>query len=49
MAERIGRASNRAIIEDSDVFSIIIDPKDSNVVYASACSGIYKSEDGGAK
>ena len=34
------------IIEDSDVFSILIDPKQPNVVYLSACSGIYKSVDG---
>ena len=33
----------QGIIDDSDVFSIIVDPKDPNVVYASACSGIYKS------
>jgi photosystem II stability/assembly factor-like uncharacterized protein len=39
----------QGIIEDSDVFSILIDPKQSNVVYLSACSGIYKSEDSGAK
>ncbi len=38
----------QGIIEDSDVFSIIIDPKQPNVVYLSACSGIYKSEDAGA-
>jgi ligand-binding sensor domain-containing protein len=31
------------------VFSIVIDPKQPKVVYLSACSGIYKSEDGGAK
>jgi photosystem II stability/assembly factor-like uncharacterized protein len=31
------------IIDDSDVFSIIVDPVRANVVYASACSGIYKS------
>jgi photosystem II stability/assembly factor-like uncharacterized protein len=31
------------------VFSIIVDPKDSDVVYASACSGIYKSQNGGEK
>jgi len=35
------------VIDDSDVFSIIIDPVKSNIVYASACSGIYKSENGG--
>ena len=39
----------QGIIDDSDVFSIIIDPKLPKVVYLSACSGIYKSEDGGAK
>ena len=39
----------QGIIEDSDVFSIIVDPKQPNVVYLSACSGIYKSEDAGAK
>ena len=39
----------QGIIEDSDVFSIIVDPKQPKVVYLSACSGIYKSEDGGAK
>jgi photosystem II stability/assembly factor-like uncharacterized protein len=32
------------IIDDSDVFSIIVDPKNPKIVYASACSGIYKSE-----
>ena len=35
------------IIEDSDVFSIIVDAKSPGVVYLSACSGIYKSVDGG--
>jgi photosystem II stability/assembly factor-like uncharacterized protein len=34
------------IIDDSDVFSIIVDPTRPNVVYASACSGIYKSTTG---
>ena len=37
------------IIEDSDVFSIIVDPVQPTTVYASACSGIYKSENGGEK
>jgi photosystem II stability/assembly factor-like uncharacterized protein len=32
------------VIDDSDVFSIIVDHKNSSVVYLSACSGIYKSE-----
>jgi ligand-binding sensor domain-containing protein len=31
------------------VFSILVDPKQSNVVYLSACSGIYKSVDAGAR
>jgi photosystem II stability/assembly factor-like uncharacterized protein len=38
----------KGIIEDSDVFSIIVDPTRPNIVYASACSGIYKSLDAGA-
>lgn len=37
----------QGIIDDSDVFSIIIDQKNPSVVYASACSGIYKSESAG--
>lgn len=32
------------VIDDSDVFSIIVDHKNSSVVFLSACSGIYKSE-----
>ena len=35
----------QGVIDDSDVFSIIIDPERSNIVYMSACSGIYKSAD----
>jgi photosystem II stability/assembly factor-like uncharacterized protein len=34
----------QGVIDDSDVFSIIIDPATPNIVFASACSGIYKSE-----
>ncbi len=34
------------MLDDSDVFSIIIDPKTPSRVYASACSGIYKSDNG---
>lgn len=37
----------QGVIDDSDVFSIIIDFDNSNNVYASACSGIYKSETAG--
>lgn len=32
------------LIDDSDVFSIIVDPTRPTVVYMSACSGIYRSE-----
>ena len=32
------------VIDNSDVFSIIVDHRNSSVVYLSACSGIYKSE-----
>jgi len=34
---------NHGIIDDSDVFSIIVDPKSPSNVFASACSGIYHS------
>jgi hypothetical protein len=37
----------QGLIDDSDVFSIILDPKTPAVVYLSACSGIYKSETAG--
>jgi photosystem II stability/assembly factor-like uncharacterized protein len=36
------------VVDDSDVFSIILDPRDSRLLLASACSGIYRSEDAGA-
>jgi photosystem II stability/assembly factor-like uncharacterized protein len=39
----------QGIAVDSDVFSIIVNPKESNVVYLSACSGIYKSVDRGSE
>jgi photosystem II stability/assembly factor-like uncharacterized protein len=35
------------LIDDSDVFSIIIDPTRPTVVYISACSGIYRSDSAG--
>jgi len=34
----------KGLIDDSDVFSMIVDSANSSVVFASACSGIYKSE-----
>ncbi len=37
----------QGVIDDSDVFSIIIDFNNASNVYASACSGIYKSENAG--
>jgi photosystem II stability/assembly factor-like uncharacterized protein len=37
----------KGLIDDSDVFSILIDPKEPSRVYLSACSGIYLSETGG--
>lgn len=35
------------MLDDSDVFSIFVDPARPDRVLASACSGIYRSEDGG--
>jgi photosystem II stability/assembly factor-like uncharacterized protein len=38
---------NQGMIDDSDVFSIIVGNTDSSTVFASACSGIYKSDNAG--
>jgi photosystem II stability/assembly factor-like uncharacterized protein len=38
----------KGVIDDSDVFSIILSHDDSQVVFASACSGIYRSSNGGS-
>ena len=38
---------NKGMIDDSDVFSVIVDHENPAIVFASACSGIYKSETGG--
>jgi photosystem II stability/assembly factor-like uncharacterized protein len=38
---------NKGMIDDSDVFSVIVDHDNPAIVFASACSGIYKSETGG--
>ena len=35
------------MIEDSDVFPTIVDSTNPSVVFASACSGIYKSTSAG--
>jgi photosystem II stability/assembly factor-like uncharacterized protein len=35
------------LIDDSDIFSIRVDPKNPRLVFASACSGIYRSDSGG--
>ena len=37
------------MIDDSDVFSITIDPRNPDTVYATACSGIYRSDSAGAQ
>jgi len=41
------RHINQGMIDDSDVFSIIVDAANRATVYASACSGIYKSDSAG--
>ncbi len=38
---------NKGMIDDSDVFSVIVSSANSSEVFASACSGIYKSTSGG--
>src|ERR1700726_2930876 len=38
---------NKGMIDDSDVFSIIVSAANSSEVFASACSGIYKSTSAG--
>lgn len=35
------------LIDDSDIFSIKVDPRQPRLVFASACSGIYRSDSGG--
>ena len=41
------KSIKEGIIEDSDVFSIIVDAGSSKTIYLSACSGIYKSDNSG--
>jgi len=42
-----GKHINKGMIDDSDVFSIIVSSANTSEVFASACSGIYKSVSGG--
>ena len=35
------------LIDDSDIFSIRVNPLRPELLFASACSGIYRSENGG--
>jgi photosystem II stability/assembly factor-like uncharacterized protein len=37
------------VIDDSDIFGISIDPTNADLVYLNACSGIYRSNNGGDK
>ncbi len=37
----------KGVIDDSDVFSIVVDSLNASSVYISACSGIYKSDSAG--
>lgn len=39
---------HRGLIDDSDVFSLEIDPRNPRQIFASACSGIYTSRDRGS-
>jgi photosystem II stability/assembly factor-like uncharacterized protein len=40
------RSIHNGMVDDSDVFSIYVDPQRPQTVFASACSGIYRSDDG---
>ncbi|HPT29059.1 MAG TPA: YCF48-related protein [Bryobacteraceae bacterium] len=40
---------HEGMLDDSDVFSIFVDPERPQRLLASACSGIYRSESGGGK
>jgi photosystem II stability/assembly factor-like uncharacterized protein len=35
------------MVDDSDIFSILVDRQNSSLVYMSTCTGIYRSENGG--
>ncbi len=41
------RPIHTGLIDDSDIFSIRVNPKRPQLIFASACSGIYRSENAG--
>lgn len=41
-------ASHEGIIDDSDVMTLTVDRRDRRALFATACSGVYHSTDGGA-
>lgn len=43
------RSIHDGLIDDSDIFSIRVNPHRPEVVLASACSGIYRSDNGGTR
>jgi photosystem II stability/assembly factor-like uncharacterized protein len=43
------RSVKTGIIVDSDIFTITLDKRDPQTVYATACSGMYRSFDGGTR
>jgi photosystem II stability/assembly factor-like uncharacterized protein len=46
---RTWRAVHAGMITDSDVFTLTLDNRDSRSVYATACTGIYRSRDSGGR
>lgn len=40
---------HRGMLDDSDVFSMVMHPQTAGIVYASACSGAYRSANGGTQ
>jgi len=48
-AGRTWRPIRTGMIDDSDVFTMTLDRRSSQTVYATACTGIYRSSDGAAR
>jgi len=42
---RTWREAHAGMIEDSDIFTLVFDRRDSRTMYATACTGIYRSKD----